>query len=300
MPRTLKCILVSLFCFLGSYAYSQAEPDSSKLCRIEIKDGNEFIGLLTAEDSLKVELVTALLGKISIPRASIKTITWLKPSSMKAGRLWSENPQSTRYFWSPNGYGLKKGEGYYQNIWVLWNQASIGVTDYFSVSAGIIPMFFFGGAATPVWVVPKFSIPVVKDKFNLGLGAIAGTALGEGIGFGIMYGMGTIGDRNKNLTLGFGYGYADGEWASRPIITLSGMTRVGPKGYLLTENYFISSGDDVLVLISMGGRSMIKKVGLDYGLFFPISSVIGSFVAIPWLGFTLPFGKKQQQLPISY
>ncbi len=293
MKNLMLLFLILFFGLTATTAFSQEQPDSSKLCRIEIKDGNEFIGLMAAEDSINVILETKLLGKVSIPRTSIKTLTWLKPSNMKAGKLWSENPQSGRYFWSPNGYGLKKGEGYYQNIWVLWNQASVGITDYFSVGAGIIPAFFFSGASTPVWIVPKFSVPVVKDKFNLGAGAIAGTVLGEGTGFGIVYGLGTIGNRNNNLTLGFGYGYAAGEWAKKPIITLSGMVRTGPRGYLLTENYFINSANLSLVLISVGGRTIIRKVGFDYGLFMPLSSDIGRFIAIPWLGFTVPFGRKQ-------
>ena len=281
-----------LFFLFANHAFSQAQPDSANLRRVETIDGNEYIGLLMAEDSVHIELQTPLLGRITIPRTSIKSISQIESSSMKGGKLWFENPQATRYFWSPNGYGLKKGEGYYQNIWVLWNQASVGVTDYFSVGAGLIPLFLFGGTSTPAWIVPKFSIPVVKDKFNIGVGAIAGTILGEGSGFGIVYGLGTIGDRNNNLTLGFGYGYAGGEWASKPLITISGMVRLGPRGYLLSENYFIGLGNTNLALLSFGARTIIKRAGLDYGLFFPVSSDIGTFIAIPWLGFTLPFGRK--------
>jgi len=293
MKNLIPFSLILFFCMSATTVFSQAQPDSSKLCRVEIKDGNEFVGLMASEDSVNVVLETALMGKVTIPRTSIKSITWLKSTSLKGGKLWSENLQSTRYFWSPNGYGLKKGEGYYQNIWVLWNQASVGVTDYFSIGAGIVPLFFFGGASTPVWITPKFSIPVVKDKFNLGVGALAGTVLGEGSGFGIVYGLGTVGNRNNNLTLGLGYGYAGGDWAKKPMITLSGMARVGPRGYLLTENYYISTVDATLLLISAGGRTVTKKAGIDYGLFFPISSDLGTFIAIPWLGITLPFGKKE-------
>jgi hypothetical protein len=285
--------IIMLLCLTANSGFSQAQPDSSKLCRVETADGNEFVGLMTEENSLQVILETPVFGKVTIPRNSIKAVTWLKPASLKGGRLWFENPQSSRYFWSPNGYGLKKGEGYYQNIWVLWNQASIGVTDYFSIGAGIVPLFFFGGEATPVWIVPKFSIPVAEDKFNIGAGAIAGTLLGEGSGFGIIYGLGTIGNRNQNFTLGLGYGFADGEWATKPIITLSGMIRVGQRGYLLTENYIISIEDEGLVLISVGGRSIIKKIGLDYGLFFPLYNDLETFVVLPWLGFTIPFGTKK-------
>jgi hypothetical protein len=293
MKNHLRFIQIIIFCLLANHTFSQAQPDSANLRRIETLDGNEYIGLLLAEDSTQVELDTKLLGKMIIPRASIKSISLIKISSLKAGKLWFENPQSTRYFWSPNSFGLKKGEGYYQNIWVLWNQASVGVTDYLSIGAGLIPLFFFGGSATPIWVVPKFSIPVVKDKFNMGVGAIVGTLVGERAkGIGIVYGLGTIGDRNNNMTLGIGYGFAEGDWASKPLITLSGMFRTGPRGYFITENYYIGIENESIALLSAGGRTIIRKTGLDYGLFIPIISGMDTFIAIPWLGFTVPFGKK--------
>jgi hypothetical protein len=293
MKKLLCFSLLTIICFLANHAFSQVQPDSSKLVRVETLDGNDYVGVLLAEDSLKVEIETALLGKIVIPRTSIKVMSPVQPADIRAGKLWAENTQATRYFWSPNGYGLKKGEGYYQNIWVFWNQASVGVTDYFSIGAGIIPLFFFGGTSSPVWLVPKFSIPVVKDKFNLGVGALTAVVLGEeNTGFGIVYGLGTIGNRNNNLTLGLGYGYAAGEWASTPVITLGGMARVGPKGYLLTENFYIGIGDDYLALIMIGGRTVTKKIGIDYGLFIPRSPGMDRFIGIPWLGITIPFGKK--------
>ena len=188
---------------------------------------------------------------------------------------------------------LRQGEAYYQNVWIFFNQISVGVTDNFSFGAGIVPLFIFAGAPTPVWVTPKFSIPVVKDKFNVGVGVLAGTVIGEGSTFGILYGSTTFGSKDKNLTLGLGYGFADGEWANAPAINVSGMLRIRPRGYLITENYYIGLGGEDVGLISLGGRSIIKKISLDYGGFIPISSEIGSFIIIPWLGITIPIGKKQ-------
>lgn len=52
----------------------------------------------------------------------------------------------------------------------------------------------------------------------------------------------------------------------------------------------IKKGIYFLVLLSMGGRRIIKKAGLDFGLFLPMGKDIGTFIAIPWLGLTIPFG----------
>lgn len=260
------------------------------LVKIETTDGNEFMGQVVNEDENKIIIKTEKLGDITIPKADIKRRETVQVHQIKDGKLWFENPQSTRYFWSPNGYGLKKGEGYYQNIWVLWNQFSYGVTDNFSIGGGIIPLFLFGGTPTPVFATMKFSIPVEENKVNIAAGAIAGTILGESeTGFGIVYGLSTFGSPDANVTFGLGYGFAGGEWAKAPMVNFNGMFRVSSRGYFITENYLLSGGGETILLISLGGRSIIKKAALDYGLVFPVAE-IGEFVAIPWLGFTIPFG----------
>ena len=285
----LAILFISTFIFTLPVK-SQTTNDTT-LVSIETVDGNEFIGQIVTEDSLRIVVKTEKLGEISIFRSDIKRREILEVQQIKEGKYWFPNPQSTRYFWSPNGYGLKQGEGYYQNIWVLWNQFAYGLSDNFSIGGGIIPLFLFGGTPTPVFITAKFSIPVVENKFNLGAGAIAGTILGEEeTGFGIFYGVSTFGTPDNNVTLGMGYGFAGGEWAQSPMININGMFRVSSRGYFITENYYINAGGENVVLITLGGRRIIKKAALDYGLVIPIAD-IGQFVAIPWLGFTVPFGK---------
>lgn len=269
-----------------------AQTADSTLVRIETNDGNDFIGKILMEDPLQIVLEATNLGQLTIQKKNIKVRELIQAQQIKNGKFWFANPQSTRYFWSPNGYGLKRGEGYYQNIWVLWNQFSYGVSDKVSLGAGVIPLFLFGGASTPVFATAKFSIPITKEKLNIGGGAIVGTVLGESeTGIGIVYGLSTFGSHNNNVTLGLGYGFAGGEWASSPMINVNGMFRVTSHGYFITENYYINSGGESFVLLTLGGRWIIKKAALDYGFVVPVGN-IGSFIAIPWLGFTIPFRNK--------
>ncbi|PSR57330.1 hypothetical protein AHMF7605_15530 [Adhaeribacter arboris] len=224
-------------------------------------------------------------------------MTVITAAKLKNGNYWFENPQSTRYLFAPNGYGLKRGEGYYQNVLVFVNQISVGITNNISIGAGTVPLFLFG-TSTPVWLLPKVSFPVVKDKFNVGAGALVGSVLGEDSeGFGIVYGISTFGSRDKNISLGLGYGYAAGDWATAPTFTLNGMLRTGNRGYLLTENYLIGTGDGSIGLITLGGRRIIKRVGLDFGLVIPAGSDIDTFIAIPFLGLTVPFGQSKTRIP---
>lgn len=277
----------------GIICLSQEKPDTTVTLRIETIDGNIYIGRYVSEDSLAMVLQTESLGEIRIPQNSIKARTLLKQVVKVGNDIWLPNPQSSRYFWAPNGYGLEENTSYYQNIWILYNQFSFGLTNNFSLGAGMLPLFLFAGGSTPIWIVPKFSIPVEKDKFNLGTGAFLGTIIGEDTGiFGLLYGTATIGSRDKNFSLGIAYGFAGGDWLNVPVINVSSMIRTGPRGYFITENYVITAEGETVVLLSAGGRSIIRNVGLDYSLWIPLGFEMDTFVAIPFIGITVPIGRK--------
>lgn len=275
-----------------TWLLAQIPEDFTSLWLVTTTDGNEYVGELIEQNDFEVRLLTKNLGEITIRTEDIVSIEPVVPDKMIQRQEWRKHPHATRYFFSPNGYGLRQGEGYYQNTWVLFNQVSVGVTDNFSIGGGMIPLFLFAGAPTPIWITPKFSIPVSAERVNLGIGGLFGGVVGGGEGstFGIAYGVSTFGSRDKNITVGLGYGFADGEWADTPLFTLGGTTRIGKRAFLLTENYFVSSGGDVFGMISVGGRSLARSVSFDYGLFFPVGGGDGIFIAIPWLSLTVPFG----------
>lgn len=271
----------------------QHKQDSVILYRIETTDGNEYIGEILEQNAEKIILKTENLGTITLLKINLVSMDIIDENRIHEGVYWADHMQSTRYFWQPSGYGLKKGEGYYQNVWILFNQFSVGVSDNFLVGGGIIPLFLFAGTPTPVWVTPKFSIPIQKDRLNIGVGGLFATILGEsGANFGIAYGTMTLGSKDHNASFGVGYGYAGSDWAKTPTFSFSMIQRAGPKGYFVTENYFIGTDVDFVILSMIGGRRIIgRHAGLDFGLVMPINTGIGEFLAIPWLGITLPFGK---------
>ena len=291
---TFVFLVLVFVCLHHLNCYGQNLPDSTRTLRIETKDGNIFIGYVIVEDSLTLVLKTESLGEIKIPQSSIKSKTELKEVKKVGSEFWLPNPQSSRYFWAPNGYGLEEGLSYYQNIWILYNQFSFGLSKNFSIGAGMVPLFLFAGASTPVWIVPKLSIPVVKDKFNIGTGAFLGTIIGEDVGlFGLLYGTTTFGSRDKNVSFGLAYGFSRDQWLKVPIINISSLIRTGPKGYFITENYLISIDGEIVLLFSGGGRSIIRNIGLDYGLWIPVGAEIDTFIAIPTLGITVPIRKRK-------
>lgn len=287
----VRWILLGTFCWWMSSSLLAQSPSSadSTLWIIEMEDGNRFLGQILAENAEVINLETKVYGILELPLYAVRSREEVTVEQLIGGEVWLNNPQAARYFWVPNGYGLKKGEGYYQNVWVLYNQASFGLSDNFSLGVGLVPLFFFGGTASPMFITPKFSFPVVENKVNAGVGLLGGALIGEDATFfGIAYGTTTFGNRNKNLNLGFGWAFADGEWAERPTFSVAGMVRLSEKFYLLSENYFINIGpNDNLLVLSFGGRVLNQRWGLDFGLVAP-TGLADIFLLIPWLGFTIP------------
>src|SRR5688500_18456485 len=144
---SLACGLSTLLAltFLHVGEISAQEQDSTKIFRVETSDGNEYVGRVVEQKQGQIKIATEKIGLITVRLADVVKIEEVKVSQFKDNIYWFENPQSTRYLWSPNGFGLKKGEGYYQNIWVLFNHFAVGVSDHFSIGAGIVPLFLFAG-----------------------------------------------------------------------------------------------------------------------------------------------------------
>lgn len=286
----MKILFLAGFLLTAMASVAQVRQDTS-IYRIETLDGNEYLGHILSQDGGTIALETERLGIIRIARSDVRKLERISQEKIRTGSYWFDNPQSTRYFWQNNGYGLRKGEGYYQNVWVFFNQFTYGVSDNLSIGVGLIPLFLFAAAPTPAWLGAKLSIPIVEDEFNLGIGGLGGTVLGieaEGAGFVFTYGTATLGSRDRNMSLGVGYGLVGGEFADLPIINVSGLWRTGQRGYLMTENYLLSTAEETVVMLSIGGRRMIGKAGLDFGLWFPLPSDI--FLGLPWLGVSIPFG----------
>lgn len=295
--QTFCNVLLATLLLLSAPAFSQEveiPTDTTQLSSIETKDGNEFVGHIRAIEADVIVVKTESFGDVRIRRQDVKTIQPLAKNQIVAGEYWPDNPHASRYFFAPNGYGLRKGEGYYQNTWIFFNQVSYGFSDNFSLGVGIVPLFMFGGSASPIWITPKLSIPIKKDRFNLGLGGLFAVVVGEeSASFGVAYGQTTFGFRDRNISVGLGYGYAGDSWASTPTISLSGVYRTGKKFALMTENYLFDAGDESIVLISAGGRFIGKRIAIDAGLVFPtVTDGDGYFIAVPWLGITVPFGKR--------
>jgi len=290
-----KIILFFSLVFITFHIQAQVGSDTVRYV-IETIDGNEYLANILESTEEYILIQTDIISELKLNRSVIESMKKVTIGDMTKGEFWFENPHATRYFYSPNGYNLKKQEAYYQNTWVFFNQLSYGFTDQFSMGVGIMPIFLVGAGAAPVWITPKIGIPLIENKLNLGVGVLAATILGESdTGFGIAYTTLTHGDRDKNSTIGGGWAFSSDGWGKYPTITFAAMARFSKKGFFITENYLITTAYETIGIISFGGRSVQKKLAVDYGLIFPVNTGADMLLAVPWLSITIPFGNKVSQ-----
>jgi len=210
-------------------------------------------------------------------------MTKANQDNLRVGEYFSENPHASRYFYTPTGYGIKKGTGYVQTIWGVYYQLQYGITDNFSMG---VSTTFIG---TPITLTPKYSFEI-NPKLHMAVGAQFGietysTGGGNPVLLGIGYTSLTAGSREDNLTFGLGYAqiYFDGESGGGAAISIAGVTRVAKKISLMGEFWILPK-----VGIQFGGpgvRIIRKKENiLDFG-FWVVGSG-GFFVPAPFFSYT--------------
>ena len=255
----IKKTLVSLFCVLMlSAAHAQTDTSKVKTYVVITNDGGEFIGEIISQDAKEVLIQTKDKGQVSIPKYQVKEIREIKDGDINTGGVYiPDEVFSTRYFLTTNGLPIKKGESY-----ILWNLCGpdfqFGVAD--NLSVGVMTSWL----AYPIVGTVKYSIPL-SEKVNLGVGLLAGTSTwGSGsfyLGFALPFGSFTLGDRKSNLTFSGGYGAVafDGETSGRPLVSVSGMTKVGKKVSLVFDSFILPSTSEN----STGGGLLIPGIRLQ-------------------------------------
>lgn len=289
--KSIFYFLISIFISICFISHVQAQGSAGETVRITTSDGNIFMGVIEQENDDRIIIRAEGIGEVTVQRSNIRKIEAIHPDRVRNGEYWFENPHGTRYFFAPNAIGLQKGTGYYQNAWIFFNNVNYGLSDNFSIGAGLIPGFLFGGGldATPMWILPKLSIPVSGDNLHLGVGAMIGGTVGSGSG-ALFYGSGTVGSKDKNLTVGLGYGASGGDISSTPLVNISGMYRAKRTIYMLGELYFLP-GIDGSGIALLGGRWAPENFAVDFGLALPLADT-GGFIGVPWLGVSIPFGNR--------
>ncbi len=259
--------------------------DSTKVYRIEMNDGSVYVGSILYRDAVKIIIKTSAIPRVELLVINLTRIEEVKDENFRKGVYWFTNPHTSRYFYGPSAIPLKKGEGYFQNTWLLLNSFQVGVTDNISIGGGFEITTLLSRsdrAYTPIFfLTPKVSFKVSKS-LHLGGGLlyvnIPTNEDGSRGSFGITYGVATYGNKDYNLSGGLGWGYVEGHFSSKPAITLSGTARVAKKVAVITENWFLP-GETYYGIASYGIRIMGESTAFDL-----------AFVINPDIARAFPFG----------
>ena len=278
---TLICGFILAVTFDVSAQDTQsAATNNTRYVRLLLQNGGMFEGEVLEIDESTFLINTMDLGKMRITKTDISSITYISADEVGqmtfSNRKGDINPQPTRYYFAPSGLQLKKGEGYYQNAWLIYNQVSYGVSDHFTVGMSMTP---FGTGGT-VKLGTKLS-----DKVSVSAGGIALVPFTGDSPVGIGFANITFGDERKNLSISSGLGFSD-DGDNITLLNVSAMLEMSSNMWIISENYHIV--EDELTIISMGVRraSRTRDILWDYALVaIPSEEIFG----IPWLSCTIPF-----------
>jgi hypothetical protein len=286
-------MLAALVLLFSCSAWLNAQ--SKKPVFVQLRDGTELRGELVAEDAAHLLIETPSLGTLSIRRSEVMALIHApegkgKPASWLPGRDAARN-----IFGPTTGYGPAKGRGYYQNYMLFVSQVQVGLTDFFSLGAGIELVSLLNDISElpSIALYPKFALPVVKDKFQIGLGAVVVHLADYGpstFDFVTYYTALTYGPPDRFFSVGLGYTAIDGEHSASPVYILGGQYRFTRNFALVTESW-LARGPARGSLISLGARIIGQRVSWDLGGIFVLDhSFFGSdIIPLPLIGFTVPF-----------
>jgi hypothetical protein len=311
--KILKHVLaLAVFCCsfdsLISQVNSQPAIDSLntadttlKYVVVELVNNTSITGKKVSDDGREIGIMTVDKGLILIPKYQIRTITVSATMPTVGGKRVFPNPHPSRYFYSPSGIPLKKGEGYIQAIYFLAYQGQYALTDHFSI--GITSTFW----ASPFLVNMKYTNTLHKSadgkkNIYLATGIQAGslTYIDPGTYLGIGYAGLTFGNAESNITInggvlgesyiGYSYYYDRGrENDFLPAISLCWNQRVNSNLSFMGEVWLV--GNTII-----GGPGMRfysgRKNTIDFAILGGADLSYGDGIfGIPFISWTRKMGK---------
>ena len=201
----MKHLLSTLVLFFALSSIAFAQP-SSDLKIIKMTNGVEHIGTIISDDGREMLFESTTVGKIYIKKTLVKSISNYSKEdfSIVNDEIVRANPFSTRYSFTTNALPIKKKDNYYMlNLW--GPEFHVAVADNFNV--GVMTTWI----GSPLALAAKYSITTKNPKLNFSVGEIIGNGgyIDPSAFISLSFGNVTFGDRDKNLTLGVGYGYFD-------------------------------------------------------------------------------------------
>ena len=301
MKKLHLLIFVLIFTLSGQeiYAQKQQEIQPGATVVVILKDGSQVNGELVSENAGTIVIRTEAMGEVTLDRTKIKSITKVSGENLKKGKIWFENPNPYRYLLGNSAIPKPKKTATYQNVWIFFNSFSYAPTNFLDLSGGF-EMFSLLSASSDApyffYLNPKVSTKVAKDFYVGGnifyLNSFANHGENDFYGLGSLNGFATYGNTNKNITGSLGWGFVNGTFEAKPIISVGGMIRASRRIGFVSENWFIpDAGDEIgyYGLFSYGIRFMSPKVSIDLA-FINNGDIVETIpIGFPFLDFVVIF-----------
>lgn len=323
----LTCIFLAAT-IMTVHAQDTIKKDNERFVTVTTTNGNTFAGYVISSDEKELVLQTDQMGRVAIPKYTIKKMSDKVTGQVVNGEYWFENPNATRYIIGPSAIPLRKGEGYYQNLYLFVHSGSVGLTDNISIGGGteLLTPIVTGQAPAMFFATAKAGFPVA-ERLHVGGGILYVNYRKKLFGsynnhIGTVFGLTTYGSGNNNITVGAGWGYQqagsdnpfsgkqeqNGGISKRPTFTVSAMARPFKWLSVVTENWVFPNTRNEYYAInqpprkihsykyifSYGLRVMGERVAVDMG-FFNNPDISGSiFIGIPYIAVVVKFGGKKK------
>ncbi|MEW5922811.1 MAG: hypothetical protein AB1746_02360 [Candidatus Zixiibacteriota bacterium] len=290
----LILIFTSVTALAGSNKGYKGElriPEEGTTQIIVSKGGSQMVGRIVAIREGEFDFESEM-GTSTIQISDIKEIKEISSKSMKEGVYWFPNPNQTRLIISPTGRMLKRGQGYFNDIYIFFPNVAYGITDNITMGAGIT---IFPGVDLEkqiMFFTPKIGISAIEN-FSL---AVSGLIFRipkaydwdneDAMAVGIIFGTGTYGTPDKSVSFGLGYGFVDDELGDKPAVMFGGEYRFARRASFVSENWIFPNTDNPL--ISYGIRLFGEQMAVDLGFFNTFGEDMPA-VGIPYVDFVYNF-----------
>lgn len=262
--------------------------DSTVIFAFALVDGTKLVGRIISISADSIRVLSAS-ASTTLSRRAVRQVHGYPITSLHNGELWLENPHATRLLFSPTAIPLRKGEGYFSDFWIFFISAATGVTDRFTLGGGMSILPGLRLDRNVFYALPKYTV-INRSEAKIAVGgllALVPYSDNSSKSVGILYGVGTLGSRENNITLGTGFGYVGGTLSNKPVLTLGGQARVSRRLALITENWFLPSEAADAGFITYGVRFLGEKMAVDLAFGSPTGDMF--FPGVPLLGFAFKF-----------
>ncbi len=284
---------------------AQEVPATSVAVEVRLSDGQTLRGTVDpaillawrAGESLGMRVGTG--PDILLPAGQVVSVETLEATGRPPTRQDTISAASSRNFFAPTAIPLPAGRGYVSQMEVLATIVDYGVTDWLTVEAGTsVPLALFSltmggpdalngligmvGGKAAVRLAPRLHVAaggfgVVSPDFQVGL----------------PFGVATLGDEDRNVTVGGGAVFATelDEWM-QPVV-VAGTWRIRPGLGLVTENWILfDDGEFFGVLDTLGVRFLPERGrwSVDLAVASIASESDWMILPAPWLDVSWHFG----------